>query len=112
MSHILIIQYYHVALFDNFLLGMTEEKLRIIKCVSCGASGVRVWGTPPEYCQIGLWPLHVGSWTFLDFPLMNFMSTLQHLSPVTSLTSLLETLKFTHKFPSVVSFHQVFSRLN
>lgn len=82
--------------------GITDFTIKFPLCSRCDNLN-NMWSQPINMIQLGLWPLTVKQWTFVDFKFMFFMSVLQNTSPVTSLSSLLQALKFVDSFPFSVS---------
>lgn len=61
------------------------------------------WERPVSFVKLGLWPITPDKWVFVDFQFMFFVSVLQNTSPTTSLSSILDAVRFVHEFPLFVS---------
>lgn len=75
--------------------------MAIPKCI-CTKCEWRWYVEAVDCVKVALWPVDARCETWIDFSLMFHSSVLTHMSPVLSLGSLLETLKFTTSLTGVV----------
>lgn len=89
-------------------IGMITTIVDLAVCKECGWLPLE---EPADFLLIGLWPTDLKQLTFMEFSYMQYNSTLQHMSPSLSLSSMLQTLTFITTFSGEVSQNYLYKML-